>query len=100
MLRTLQTTVGLFREHPNKHAIRFILQPLCKESLYMNNDLMQGPFKQQIYDIYSNKDHPATGGLHFDFTYVFGAYGCESTMQFSALADVERLKLPFAFIKH
>ena len=97
MLRTFQTTVECFKEHPNKKSIKFLVLTLQKEGLYLNNDLMGGNFKEKIYDIYSNPNHPATGGLHFDFSLMFG-YGTETTMQFSVLADVERLQKPYSFI--
>jgi hypothetical protein len=80
MLRTLQTTVGLFRDHPQKHLIRFILIPTIKECLYLNNDLMAGPFRKQIFDIYSDPSREETGGLKFEFDWVMGMSGAESMM--------------------
>ena len=46
MLRTCMTALELFREHPNKADIRFVLMPLAKESAHLCNDFMKGPFKQ------------------------------------------------------
>lgn len=75
MLRTCQTAVELFKDHPNKKNIKFVLYPVAKEGLYLCNDFMKGPFKDQIYKTYSNPE--LCCGLNFDFTYIMGSYGCE-----------------------
>ena len=84
MLRTCMTAVELFKDHPNKNNIRFVLVPVMKESAHLCNDFMRGPFKTQIYDKYS--DPEKVHGLKFDFQYMFGAFGAESTLQFSCIA--------------
>ena len=84
MLRTCMTATELFKNHPNKSNIRFVIMPLAKESAHLCNDFMKGPFKNQIWEKYS--DPAKVHGLKFDFQYMFGAFGCESTLQFSCLA--------------
>ena len=78
MLRTCTTAIELFKDHPDKDNIKFVIYPVCKESIHLCNDFMKGPFKDQIYDKF--KDPANTCGLKFDFTYILGAYGCESTL--------------------
>ena len=97
MLRTCLTTIELFKEHPEKENIKFVVYPVCKESMHLCNDLMRGPFKEQIYDKF--KDQENTCGLRFDFTYVLGAYGCESTMQLNIISDIETLKVPYSYTR-
>ena len=97
MLRTCQTTVELFKTHPNKANIKFILYPLAKESAHLCNDFMKGPFKDQIYDKFSDSEN--CSGLKFDFQFMFGAYGCESTLQFNVISDIDSLKVPYSFLK-
>jgi broad specificity phosphatase PhoE len=46
MLRTCMTAVELFKEHPNKDNIKFVVYPLAKESAHLCNDFMKGPFKE------------------------------------------------------
>ena len=96
MLRTCMTTVELFREHPNKENIKFILYPLAKESAHLCNDFMKGPFKEQIYDQFC--DPARCAGLKFDFQFMLGAFGCESTLQFNVIADLESLQIPYSFL--
>ena len=79
MLRTFQTTVECFKDHPNKKEIKFVVVSIAKECLYLNNDMMAGPFKERIYDVYSDPTRPETGGLNFDFSLMLG-FGCESTL--------------------
>ena len=86
MLRTCMTAVELFKEHPNKSKIKFVLMPLAKESAHLCNDFMKGPFKTQIYEKFS--DPSKVYGLNFDFQYMLGAFGSESTLQFSCLAQI------------
>ena len=58
---------------------------------------MKGPFKEQIYNNFS--DPAKTCGIKFDFQYMLGAFGCESTLQFNVIAEIESLQLPFDYIK-
>lgn len=46
MLRTCETAMELFKNHPNKDKIRFVIYPVAKESAHLCNDFMRGPFKE------------------------------------------------------
>jgi hypothetical protein len=52
--------------------------PIVKESAHLCNDFMKGPFKERIYDYFSKPEN--VSGLKFDFSYITGVYGRESTM--------------------
>jgi S-ribosylhomocysteine lyase LuxS involved in autoinducer biosynthesis len=39
MQRTLQTCIHLFKNHPNKQDIRFIVLPIIREVLETSNDI-------------------------------------------------------------
>ena len=42
MLRTCMTAVHMFKNHPNKKKIKFIILPAAKEGLHLCNDV-SGP---------------------------------------------------------
>lgn len=58
---------------------------------------MKGPFTEQIYDRFSDPEKCA--GIKFDFTYWFGSFGCEATMQFNVIAEIESAKTPYTLLK-
>ena len=37
-------------------------------------------------------------GLNFDFQYMMGAFGCESTLQFSCIADLKSIQKGYEMI--
>jgi broad specificity phosphatase PhoE len=45
MLRTCMTALELFRQHPDRSNIRFIIFPIGKEGANLCNDYIKGPFK-------------------------------------------------------
>ena len=42
MIRTCITAALLFKNHPNRGEIKFIIAPIIKEVLNLNNDLVYG----------------------------------------------------------
>ena len=46
MRRTIETTIELFKNHPKKAEIKFVVCPIFKESAHLCNDFMKGPFKE------------------------------------------------------
>jgi hypothetical protein len=46
------TTVEIFKNHPNKKNIKFVVYPLAKESAHLCNDFMKCPFKKQINEYF------------------------------------------------
>lgn len=57
---------------------------------------MKGPFKKQIFDIYSDPHREETQNLNFDFSYMLGTFGCQSLLQFSLLTDISKVKETFS----
>ena len=65
MQRALQTCIHLFKSHPNKKAIKFVVLPIAREVLETSNDIALDI--DVIVQKYS-KDQPLCEGLHFDFS--------------------------------
>ena len=76
----------MFKNHPNKANIKFLLLPFAKEGLHLCNDLC-GP----ISAIFAQFSDPAKcEGLNFDFSLVH-SYGAEATWQMNIIADLDML---------
>ena len=97
MLRTMMTCVELFKDHPSKEDILFVVLPIIKEGAHLCNDFMRGPFKEQIIDKFSSPEN--CHGLKFDFTYIVGCYGCESILQFNLISEVKSMQSPYSMMK-
>ena len=52
MLRTCMTAMHMFKKHPNKNNIKFIVLPAAKEGLHLCNDV-SGPLSP-IQQSFSN----------------------------------------------
>ena len=65
MIRTCQTAALVFKNHPNRGEIKFIIAPIIKEGLHLNNDLVYAIEKLRIF---LEKDEMFEG-MNFDFTY-------------------------------
>lgn len=74
MKRTLQTTTEMFKTHPNRANINFIVLPYAKENLHVSNDLC-GPLST-TYPFFSKPEN--VHGIKFDFT-LMHCYGRDST---------------------
>jgi hypothetical protein len=68
------TAANMFKNHPNKAKIKFLVVPFAKECMHLCNDLI-GPIKT-VYDIYSKPEN--CFGLNFDFS-LMNCYGTEAT---------------------
>lgn len=65
MQRAMQTCIHLFKNHPNKERIRFVVLPIVREVLETSNDIALDI--DHIMDKYS-LDKPLCHGLSFDFS--------------------------------
>ena len=65
MQRAMQTTVGMFRDHPDKDSIKFIVLPIVREGLITSNDVAIDVFT--LMEKYG-PGQEAAGGLTFDFS--------------------------------
>lgn len=86
MYRTLMTAMHMFKDHPKKADISFIVLPVVKECLHLCNDIC-GPY-QRVYEAFS--DPAKCEGIRFDFS-MCHVYGRESTWQFTLVPDLEML---------
>jgi hypothetical protein len=71
MLRTCETAIHIFKSHPNKKNIQFIVLPSIKEGLNLCND-KQGTYarlRRHIDPLLKEHD------LKFDFSMMFSAFG-------------------------
>ena len=63
--RTMQTCIHLFKNHPNKAKIRFVVLPIIREVLETSNDIAHDI--EHIVEKYS-PEKEICHGLHFDFS--------------------------------
>ena len=71
MIRTCETAIHIFKNHPNKDKIKFIVLPSVKEGLNLCND-KQGTYQRlrRIIDPILLEHN-----LKFDFHLMFSAFG-------------------------
>jgi len=74
MLRTCMTTTHMFKTHPKKESIKFVIVPIAKEGMHLCNDF-SGPIAP-VYEIFS--DPSKCHGLNFDFS-MYHSYGTEGS---------------------
>ena len=71
MQRALMTTIHLFKNHPNKDKIRFIVLPIAREVLHTVCDVAM-----DCHDLMEKfaEGKPVTEGIKFDFSrfYLYG----------------------------
>jgi hypothetical protein len=84
MYRTCMTTVGMFKTHPNREKINFLVVPIAKEGMHLCNDA-SGPIKR-VLDVFTKPEQ--CHGMKFDFS-LFYSYGSEATWQMNIVADLE-----------
>lgn len=94
MLRTCETAIHTFKNHPNKRNIQFIVLPSVKEGLNLCND-KQGTYKRlrRLIDPLL-----AEHGLTFDFSLMFGSFGIPELAQVNVATDLERFQEMYKYI--
>jgi len=95
MLRTCMTAMHMFKNHPNRANIKFIVLPAAKEGLHLCNDI-SGPI-DPIIKIFSKSEN--CYDINFDFSLVY-SYGIESTWQMNIVADLEMTKKAYSTLKN
>lgn len=91
MVRTCDTTIWLFAKHPNKHKIKFILCPIVKEGLNLNNDLSHSI--EHLYSLYGEHNKEKNHGIVFDFSQVKGGvFGVPIVWNFDVLTDFDAIQ--------
>ena len=64
MVRALQTCIHLFKNHPYKNSIKFVIVPLLREVLEGSSDIAKDI--ETVVEWYRNPEH--TEGILFDFS--------------------------------
>ena len=64
MRRTLQTAIHMFKHHPNKDQIKFLVVPIIHESVGTFDDINMDP--EELIKTYSDLDR--CHGVQFDFS--------------------------------
>ena len=86
MLRAMSTTVHMFKDHPNKDNIHFIVLPTVREVLHTVCDIAIDCF--EMMDKFG-EGKPDAGGIKFDFSHLF-QYGIPELWQIYTLANVQK----------
>lgn len=94
MVRTCETAIHVFKGHPNKKNIKFIVLPSVKEGLNLCND-KQGTHARlrRIIDPLL-KEHD----LQFDFSLMFSAFGLPDMAQVNVSTDITRFQEMYKYI--
>ena len=68
MQRAMMTTIEMFKNHPNKEKIRFVVIPVVREVLHTINDMCM-----DVNEMIKKYGHgsKAAQGLKFDFSALF-----------------------------
>jgi len=81
MQRCLETTIRLFKDHPQRHSIKFVVAPILREVLDTTNDI-----PMQLDDL---KERLKGREIEFDFS-VLDNYGVPSLWAIYTLANLEK----------
>ena len=84
----MMTTVHLFKNHPNKENIKFIVLPLVRGVLRCTHGVAME--SEKLMELFG-EGNPAACGLKFDFSQMF-AYGVPELWQVWTLANINRQK--------
>lgn len=85
MQRAMMTTIHMFKNHPNRANIKFIVLPIIREVLHTTNDIAMDC--EDLMKKYAD-DQPGNCGIKFDFSRLY-LYGIPQLWQIYTLANVE-----------
>lgn len=85
--RTLQTCIHLFKKHPHKSNIKFVVCPIIREVLETANDIALDA--NEIIEKYSDLEF--TCGIEFDFSMMY-LYGEPKLWQIYTFANLHKQK--------
>ena len=88
MNRALQTCIGMFKNHPNKANIKFVVLPFMREVYSTTNDIAIDCF--EMMEKFKEGSDMACG-LNIDFSNMF-MYGVPDLWQTYTIADIEKQK--------
>ena len=82
----MMTTVNMFKNHPNKAKICFIVLPIVREVLHTTNDIAMDCDQLMVK---FGEGASAASGLNFDFSRLF-LYGIPQLWQVFTMANVQK----------
>lgn len=86
MQRALMTTIHMFKNHPNKDKIRFVVLPIAREILHTTNDIAIDC--DDLMTKFADGTDAACG-LKFDWSRLF-LYGIPQLWQVFTMANVAK----------
>ncbi len=68
MQRNLMTTIHMFKNHPDKSTMKFVVVPIIREVMKLMNDICM-----DVKDLIKKfaPGQPICEGIHFDFSNLF-----------------------------
>eukprot|EP00347_Sterkiella_histriomuscorum_P012250 403369316 len=88
MQRAIQTAIHMFKKHPNKQNIQFIVLPIVREVLETSNDIQ--PDVEEIVRKYAPGE-AICEGLNFNFAMIY-LYGIPQLWQIYTVANLAKQK--------
>lgn len=85
MQRAMQTVIHMFKSHPNKDNIKFVVLPIIREVLHTVCDIAMD--SDDLMKKFADGE-PGNFGIKFDFSR-FSLYGVPQLWQVSTLANVK-----------
>ncbi len=86
MLRTCETAIHVFKTHPRKREIKFVICPILKEGMNLCNDFCGTYERLRKYLDPLLKEHDLT----FDFSLLFASFGLPDLAQIQITTDIPR----------
>jgi len=83
------TTIHMYKNHPNKDKIKFVVLPIAREIMHTTNDIAIDC--HELMDRFG-EGKPDACGIKFDFSKLF-VYGIPSLWQVYTVCNTEKQKL-------
>ena len=95
MVRTCQTAIHIFKSHPNKKHVRFVVLPSIKEGLNLCNDKQGTPerMRQIIDPLLAEND------MKFDFSMMYSFAGVPDLAQVDVSVDLDRMQEMYSYLR-
>lgn len=85
MVRAMETCIHLFKSHPNREGIKFIVVPLLREVLESSSDIAL-----DVGEMMERFSRPMeTAGIVFDFSYLM-LHGVPALWQVNTLTSFKK----------
>ena len=95
MVRTCQTAIHIFKNHPFKDRIKFIVLPSVKEGLNLCNDKQGTAERMRKLVDPLLREHSLT----FDFSLMYSCFGVPDLAQVQISVDFDRLQEMYSYLR-